>query len=57
MPLRAGKSQKTVSANISKLVHEGYEHRTAIAIALDKAGVSRKFDDKTVHEGRKESRK
>lgn len=42
MPLRTGKSQKAVSANISKLSDEGYPHKQAIAIALDKAGKSRK---------------
>lgn len=42
MPLRTGKSQKDVSANISKLSDEGYPHKQAIAIALDKAGKSRK---------------
>lgn len=50
MPLKSGKSRKAVSANISKLTKEGYKRDQAIAIALDKAGVSRKF-------GHKETRK
>jgi len=42
MPLKTGKSQEAVSANISKLSDEGKPHKQAIAIALDKAGKSRK---------------
>jgi len=38
MPLQTGKSQEDVSANISKLSGEGYPHKQAIAIAMDKAG-------------------
>ena len=41
MPLRTGKSQEDVSSNISKLSDEGYPHKQAIAIALDKAGKGR----------------
>ena len=57
MPLRKGRSQKTVSSNIKTLVHE-YDHdgtvgashpasrkkaiKQAVAISMRKAGISRK---------------
>jgi hypothetical protein len=42
MPLRRGKSEKVISENIAELVHSGRSQNQAIAIAMSKAGKSKK---------------
>lgn len=42
MPLLSGRSDATVSKNISELRHSGYPQKQAEAIALKKAGRSNK---------------
>lgn len=41
-PLKSGKSQKTISSNIRELEQSGRPHKQAVAIAMDKAGKSKK---------------
>jgi hypothetical protein len=46
MPLKSGKSDKTVSSNIRTEMHAGKPQKQAVAIAMSKAGRSYKAKGK-----------
>ncbi len=48
MPLKNGKSDRTINSNVKELIENGHKRSEAISIALDHAGVDRKFVENTV---------
>lgn len=42
MPLKSGKSNKTISNNIKEMRNAGYPEKQAVAASLNKAGKSKK---------------
>lgn len=52
MPMHKGKSDTIVAKNIRMMMHEGRPQKQAIAIAMSKAGRSRKKRKRTIAEGR-----
>ena len=53
MPLRKGRSKEVVSANIAEMIQSGRPRAQAVAIAMSKAGLSNKFNEKNVKRARR----
>lgn len=49
MPLKKGKSSKTVSSNIRELMNSGRSQKQSVAIALNTAGKGKKSKGKKKH--------
>lgn len=57
MPLKKGRSKKTISKNIRELMHGGHPQNQAIAIAMKQAGMMKMGGKRKAHKKRKGSRK